>query len=96
MNARSRTPETRVPPGDSPAARCQHCDRPFRTEHLKRLHVGEEHPDAATDSERSEYESALEIERDDLFTYQLRVVIALGVTYAMMVIVLMVLLGGNV
>ena len=88
-------PETRVPPDSDPAARCPHCGRPFSTVHLKQLHVGEVHSDEATSIEREEYETALEEERDRLFGYQLRVTIALGVTYALMVIVLMVVLGGG-
>jgi hypothetical protein len=96
VTPQSRVPETNVPDGETPAATCPHCDRPFRTRHLNHLHVGEKHPEAATEGEGSAHEAALETERDQLFTYQLRVVITLGVTYAMMVIVLMVLLSGNV
>jgi hypothetical protein len=88
-------PATRVPSGAEPSARCPHCGRPFTTVHLKRLHVGEAHRDAASDVEREEYDAALETERDRLFGYQLRVTIALGVTYALMVVVLMVVFGGG-
>jgi hypothetical protein len=88
------SPETRVPADAEPPARCPHCRRPFPTVHLKRLHVGEVHADEASELEHDEYEAALEEERDRLFGYQLRVTIALGVTYAIMVIVLMVVVGG--
>jgi len=88
----SDVPETHVPADESPA-RCPHCNRPFRTSQRRDLHLGRDHEDALDEGERGDYEAALEVERDALFGYQLRVVIALGVTYAMMVIVLMVLLG---
>lgn len=90
----SRVPETRIPNG-APVARCPHCDRPFADEHLRDLHLGEVHGATVNPSEQAAYESALEVERDRLFGYQLRVVIVLGVTYAVMVIVLMVLLSGT-
>jgi hypothetical protein len=86
-------PETTLPDDETARARCPHCDQPFHTTHLRDLHVGERHPSAMTDVERTAYEAALEVERDELFGYQLRVVIVLGVTYAMMVILLMVLVG---
>jgi hypothetical protein len=88
-------PETQVPDGTEPAARCPHCSRPFSTVHLKRLHVGEVHPDCASEPEREEYEDAREEERDRLFGYQLRVTVVLGVTYTLMVLVLMVVLSGG-
>jgi hypothetical protein len=91
----ARAPETHVPPDSEPPARCPHCGRPFSTVHLKRLHVGEVHPDEASELEREEYEAALDEERDRLFGYQLRVTIALGVSYALLVIALMVVLGGG-
>lgn len=89
------TPETRVPPDAEPTARCPHCGRPFTSVHLERLHVGEAHSESASELEHDEYEAALEEERDRLFGYQLRVTIALGVTYAIMVIVLLVVLSGG-
>ena len=91
----SSVPETRVPGDDAPVARCPHCGRPFADEHLRDLHVGEVHEAAASPAEQEAHEAALETERDRLFGYQLRVVIVLGVTYAVMVIVLMVLLSGT-
>lgn len=86
-------PETQVPARESAPARCPHCDQPFQTTHVRDLHVGERHAAAMTAVEESAYEAALELEGDELFGYQLRVVIALGVTYAMMVILLMILVG---
>ncbi len=96
MTSQYPTPETEVPPGDHPAAWCPHCDRPFRGTRLRNLHVGETHADACSDEELAAYEAAREAERDDLFTYHFRVVMTLGVTYAIMVLVLMVLLGGKI
>lgn len=87
-------PETEVPAGAEPTARCPYCDRPFVDEHLRALHVGEVHAGACSDADREAYERAREAERDDLFTYHINVVIALGLVYAIMVIGLMVLLSG--
>ena len=91
----NRVPETRVPDNDAPVASCPRCERPFADEHLRDLHIGEVHEAAANPAQEEAYEAALETERDRLFGYQLRVVIVLGVTYAVMVIVLMVLLSGT-
>lgn len=88
-------PETAVPSSAEPAARCPYCDRPFATSHRKRLHLGEAHDEQLGSKEREAYEAALETERDELFTYQLRVVVALGITYTIMVLILMVILGGG-
>lgn len=87
------TPETAVPDTDAPAGRCPHCERPFREEGLLALHVGEVHADAATEAEREAYEAAIEDERDALFLYQLKVTIALGLTYSTMAMLLLFILG---
>ena len=79
-------PETTVPDGETPPARCPYCGRPFRARRLRALHVGEAHPSRRTDAERAAYESALEEEEDDLFLYHLKVVAALGSVYAAFVI----------
>lgn len=73
--------EIRVPADDSPA-RCPECDRPFRTEHLRALHLGDVHAADCTDEQRDEYDAAREAEREDLFVYHLKVVAALVGTYA--------------
>lgn len=85
-------PETAVPPGDEPAARCPHCERPFRTERLRDLHVGEFH-DEATDAERDAYEAAREDESDELFLYHLKVIGTLGAIWAFGVLAYMVVLA---
>jgi uncharacterized C2H2 Zn-finger protein len=86
-------PATAVPDGEEPAARCPHCDRPFRNEHAHDLHVGELHE--PTTGERDRYEAALERERDDLWLFHARAVIGLGVTYTATVILYMVVLGSG-
>lgn len=95
MSGEWPVPETAVEPADRPAPGCPYCDRPFTTPRLRDLHVGEIHPGACTPGEWKAYEEARAAERDDLFTYHINVVIALGVIYALMVLALMVLLGGK-
>lgn len=77
MSRRSPTEAFEVPRGEEPAARCPHCDRPFRTERLRDLHVVECHPDEATDEERERYETAREDEDDELFVFHLKIVAAI-------------------
>lgn len=71
--------DLRVPDDETPT-RCPHCGRPFRTERLRALHVGDAH-DCDAD-QRADYESALEAEREDLFLYHLKVVAAIVAVYA--------------
>jgi len=66
-----------VPAGESPAARCPHCARPFRADRFCDLHVGEVHAAAATAGELERYGAAREAEADDLFVFHLKVVAAL-------------------
>lgn len=73
--------DLRVPDGETPA-QCPHCGRPFRTERLRNLHVGDAHDDDWTDGEQAAYESAMEAEREDLFIYHLKVVASLVAVYA--------------
>ena len=75
-------PATDVPPGEEPTAVCAHCERPFRSVHARDLHVGEVHEAEAT-----------ETERDDLWLFHARTVVALGVVYSTTVILYMVVLG---
>ena len=85
---------TSVPPGEQPAGRCDRCGRPFVEERALALHRGEVH-DSLTDDERAAYEAARDEEADDLFFFHIRVVVALGVMYAMGVVLYMVVLGNN-
>src|SRR6056297_2545419 len=73
--------DVRVPDGETPA-RCPHCQRPFRTERLRALHVGDFHGRDCTDDEREAYDEAREAEREALFVYHLKVVAGLVAVYA--------------
>ncbi|QIB74606.1 hypothetical protein GL213_07875 [Halogeometricum borinquense] len=79
-------PETNIEPDETPVTACPYCDRPFRTDRLRVLHVGEAHADEWTPGERDAYESALDEEADELFLYHLKVVAALGSVYAAFII----------
>ena len=69
-------PPTAVPPDQTPAV-CPYCERPFARKHLRDLHVGEAHADAASEAERTAYDAVYELESDDLFVYHLKVVAAI-------------------
>ncbi len=78
-------PTTSVPDGTE-ATHCPHCERPFSTERLRAIHLGEVHADRLTESERERYEEAIDDEADELFIFHLKVVAAivvlsLGFTY---------------
>ena len=81
----SLVPETSVPPGESPPAVCPYCERPFRSERQRTLHVGEVHSDC-TDAERAAYDEAVTEENDDLFVFHLKVFFALGAVYAAFIV----------
>jgi hypothetical protein len=91
----ARPPETTVRADETVAAACPHCERPFAAVEARDLHVGEVHGAACSPGEWDAYEAAREAERDDLFYYHLRVVAALGVLYAVTVLVYMVALGSD-
>lgn len=78
-------PNFRVPEGETPA-RCPHCGRPFRTDQLRTLHLGVDHPESVTDDQREAYEAAREAEADDLFVYHLKTVAALVALYAFLLL----------
>ncbi|ELZ77708.1 hypothetical protein DEQ92_00465 [Haloferax sp. Atlit-6N] len=73
-------PETVVPGGETAAATCPYCDRPFRRERLRDLHVGDAH-EGLSDGEAAAYEAAVEAEDEELFVYHLKVAGALGVVF---------------
>lgn len=87
------TPETEVPAGETPTARCPYCDRPFTTERAHALHIGEAHRNEWTETEGKTYEQALDNESDELFVFHLQVVVALGLLYAGFVLAYMVVLA---
>lgn len=66
-----------VPTAATPAARCPHCDRPFPTERLQALHVGEVHTGGLDDEAAAAYEDAVEAEADELFVFHMKVVVAI-------------------
>ncbi len=68
-------------PRDEAPARCPYCDRPFRTPDVRALHIGERHPDRATDDEQSAYDAARDAESDAMFIFHLKVIAALILTY---------------
>jgi hypothetical protein len=73
--------DVRVPDDEEPP-HCPHCQRPFRTEQLRALHVGEFHAADCTDDQREAYDEAREAEREELFVYHLKVVAGLVAVYA--------------
>lgn len=87
-------PDTDVPAGETPV-RCPYCERPFDGERARDLHVGGRHASEATEAELAAYEDAAESERDELFFYHVKVVVALGVIYSVVVIVYMAALGSG-
>jgi len=88
-------PPTDVPADETPAATCDHCGRPFRTERARDLHVGVVHAGECTDAERAAHEDAREDEREDLFLFHLKVMVVLGVTYAVTILFYMIALGSG-
>jgi hypothetical protein len=88
-------PDIDVSSEKTPAAECRHCGRPFNTERARDLHVGKRHEETATDAEIDAYETATETERDELFFYHIKIVVSLGVVYAVLVIVYMAALGSG-
>jgi hypothetical protein len=88
-------PDTEVWDGETIAAACPYCDRPFRAERARDLHVGDVHGDECTPMERDAYEAAAADEDDELFYFHLKVVAALGVLYSALVLLYMVALGSG-
>lgn len=87
------TIDTAVPDDETPAATCPYCERPFRTERSRDLHVGKSHTEQCSTAEQDAYEAADEAEHDELFVFHMKVVIALGLLYSIGVIVYMVVLS---
>ena len=78
-----------VPPDEEPV-RCPRCERPFRTEQYRDLHLAEHGLDSLSDLEREAYRAALDAEDDDLFVFHLKVVAALSILYTVLVLAYMV------
>jgi hypothetical protein len=63
---------------DDDAERCPYCGRPFATDHLLTLHLGEEHAGSLTDEEADRYAAADDQESDDLFIFHIKVLAVLS------------------
>ncbi len=83
-------PPVSVPGGETPTATCPYCDRPFTSDRARDLHLGEVHDDELDTVQCDAVEMAREAERDDLFLFHIKTVMALGVIYTAMVILYMV------
>lgn len=79
-HTRSSIP-TDVPAEVSDPVRCPYCDRPFATPQLRTLHVGETHPEAMSEEEKSQYKAAVDEESDELFVLHMKVIAALTLTF---------------
>ncbi|WP_435360769.1 DUF7410 domain-containing protein [Haloarchaeobius sp. DFWS5] len=88
-----RDTSTTLDADEQPAATCDHCGRPFPTEHLHALHLGDRHGDDLNPHEQAAYEAAQDEETDELFLFHLKVIAALGGLYAILVLVYMVVLA---
>jgi hypothetical protein len=73
--------EMDVPPDETPSAHCPYCGRPFATERLCVLHLGDAHRGKWTEKESEEHEAAYSDESDELFIYHLKVIITLVLTF---------------
>ena len=74
------TDETSVPAGAT-AHRCPYCDRPFRREDQRTLHVGLEHYDRMTDAEETAFRETYSEETEELGLYRLKLVGLLVLLY---------------
>lgn len=89
------TLDSSVPNEAADPPRCPYCNRPFPTESARDLHRGEDHRLNCTDAELDAYEAAAEAEEAELFYFHLKVVAALGILYAAVVLLYMVALGSG-
>ena len=95
MSQPTPEPEIDIPRDETPVAQCQYCGRPFQSERACALHLGEVHAAECTVEEKTAYEEATEAERDDLFYFHMKVVVALGSVYGITVLVYMIALGSG-
>ncbi|MFW5919633.1 MAG: DUF7410 domain-containing protein [Halanaeroarchaeum sp.] len=66
---------------DESVHHCPYCDREERTERLLSLHVGEEHWEEASKTERDRYREAYEAESEALWRFRLLAAGALVILY---------------
>lgn len=78
---RSPTIDFDVPEDEAPSVHCPYCDRPFRSERYATFHVGLDHPDECTDEEREAYETERDDEEYDLFTFHVKAIVVVLLTY---------------
>lgn len=78
-----------VPPDEEPV-RCPKCGRPFRREQYRDLHLGDHDRDSLSALEREAHRAARDAEDDDLFLFHLKIVGALAILYAVLVLAYMV------
>lgn len=69
-----------VPP-DAEPVRCPYCDRPFPSDRHRTFHVGVRHPDECTEAERAAYDEECDDEEFELFTFHVKVVVIVLLTY---------------
>lgn len=78
-----------VPPDEEPV-RCPKCGRPFRREQYRDLHLGDHDRESLSPLEREAHRAARDAEDDDLFLFHLKIVGALAILYAVLVLAYMV------
>jgi hypothetical protein len=87
------TPDSSVDwdvPAEADPVRCPRCGRPFRREQYRDLHLAEHGTESLSELERTAYEAARDAEDDDLFLFHLKIVGALAILYAVLVLAYMV------
>lgn len=72
--------EYTIPDGADPV-RCPYCDRPFETENLQALHLGEAHADVLSPAEEEAVAEARDVEADAMFVFHLKVIGALVLVF---------------
>lgn len=68
-------------PDDAPTHSCPYCNRPFRTERLRKLHVGLDHPELIDDDERDAFQDAYLDENEEIGLFRLKVLAVLVLIY---------------
>jgi len=72
--------DTYVPDGAT-AYRCPYCDRPFRREEQRTLHIGLSHYDRMTEAEEAAFREVYSAEDETLGLYRLKLVGGLVLVY---------------
>jgi hypothetical protein len=77
--------ESAVPADESPY-RCPYCDRPFRRDEYRTLHIGLEHYDVMTDEETARFQDQYREETSELRLFRLKLFGLLVLVYFGMLI----------